>query len=82
MQRLPEVEEPRKEWQLRMEIAVAPRSGAVVATLRQAVVRRGGFTLGPVDLQIDWRDRIAITGPNGVRQDHSAGGVARPRPPR
>ena len=40
------------------------------------------FTLGPVDLQIDWRDRIAITGPNGVRQDHSAGGVARPRLPR
>ena len=60
------VEEPRKEWQLRMEIAAAPRAGAVVATLRDAVVRRGDFTLGPVDLQIDWRDRVAITGANGA----------------
>ena len=59
------VEEPRKEWELRMEIAAAPRAGAVVATLRGAVVRRGDFTLGPVDLQIDWADRVAITGANG-----------------
>jgi ATPase subunit of ABC transporter with duplicated ATPase domains len=44
---------------------VAPRAGAVVATLRGAVVRRGGFTLGPVSLQIDWADRVAITGSNG-----------------
>jgi ATPase subunit of ABC transporter with duplicated ATPase domains len=63
--RLDVVEEPRKEWQLRMEIAVAPRAGAVVATLRGAVVRRGAFTLGPVDLQISWADRVAITGANG-----------------
>ena len=48
-----------------MEIATASRSGSVVATLRQAVVRRGEFTLGPVSLQIDWADRIAVTGPNG-----------------
>ncbi|OEU91854.1 heme ABC transporter ATP-binding protein [Streptomyces abyssalis] len=60
------VEEPRKEWELRMEIASAPRSGSVVATLRGAEVRRGAFRLGPVDLQIDWRDRVAVTGPNGA----------------
>ncbi|MDA0632715.1 ABC-F family ATP-binding cassette domain-containing protein [Nonomuraea sp. MCN248] len=65
LERLEEVEEPRKEWELRMEIAVAPRSGAVVATLRGAVVRRGGFTLGPVDLEIGWAERVAITGANG-----------------
>jgi ATPase subunit of ABC transporter with duplicated ATPase domains len=65
IERLDVVEEPRKEWQLRMEIAVAPRSGAVAAVLRGAVVRRAGFTLGPVDLQIDWADRVAITGANG-----------------
>ncbi len=63
--RLEVVEEPRKEWELRMEIAAGPRSGAVVATLRDAVVRRGPFTLGPVNLQIDWADRVAVTGPNG-----------------
>ncbi|XVU30228.1 ABC-F family ATP-binding cassette domain-containing protein [Actinoplanes sp. CA-054009] len=65
IERLDVVEEPRKEWELRMEIAVAPRAGAVVATMRDAVVRRGGFTLGPVTLQIDWADRVAITGANG-----------------
>ncbi|PZF87194.1 ABC-F family ATP-binding cassette domain-containing protein [Micromonospora deserti] len=65
IERLEVVEEPRKEWELRMEIAAAPRAGAVVATLRDAVVRRGGFTLGPVDLQIDWADRVAVTGANG-----------------
>ncbi|MGW5119098.1 ABC-F family ATP-binding cassette domain-containing protein [Streptomyces noursei] len=66
IERLEAVEEPRKEWELRMEIAAAPRAGAVVATLRQAAVRRGDFSLGPVDLQIDWADRVAITGPNGA----------------
>jgi ATPase subunit of ABC transporter with duplicated ATPase domains len=65
IERLEVVEEPRKEWELRMEIAAAPRAGAVVATLRDAVVRRGDFTLGPVTLQIDWADRVAITGANG-----------------
>ncbi|MFC3896406.1 ABC-F family ATP-binding cassette domain-containing protein [Lentzea rhizosphaerae] len=66
IERLDVVEEPRKEWELRMEIASAPRSGAVVASLRAAVVSRGSFTLGPVDLQIDWAERVAITGANGA----------------
>ncbi len=65
IERLDAVAEPRKEWHLRMEIAAAPRAGAVVATARGVVVRRGAFTLGPVDLQIDWADRIAVAGPNG-----------------
>ncbi len=66
IERLDVVEEPRKEWDLHMTIAAAPRAGAVVATLRGVVVRRGPFTLGPVDLQIDWADRVAITGANGA----------------
>ncbi|EFV14024.1 ABC-F family ATP-binding cassette domain-containing protein [Segniliparus rugosus] len=65
IERLEVVEEPRKEWELRYSIATAPRSGNVVASLHGAVVRRGGFELGPVDLQIDWADRVAITGANG-----------------
>jgi len=65
IERLEVVEEPRKEWELQLEIAPAPRAGAVVATLRGAVVRLGEFTLGPVDLQVGWGDRLAITGANG-----------------
>jgi ATPase subunit of ABC transporter with duplicated ATPase domains len=66
IERLDTVEEPRKEWELRMEIAKAARSGAVVATLRDATVDRGGFAFGPAHLQIDWADRVAITGANGA----------------
>ncbi len=66
IERLEVVEEPRKEWRLQMSIAAAPRSGSVVATLRGAVARRGAFTLGPVDLQVDAGDRLAVTGPNGA----------------
>ncbi|MDT9689941.1 ABC-F family ATP-binding cassette domain-containing protein [Streptomyces sp. P9(2023)] len=66
IERLDVVEEPRKEWELRMEIASAPRSGSVVATLREAEVRRGDFRFGPATLQIDWADRVAITGANGA----------------
>ncbi|PPF63459.1 heme ABC transporter ATP-binding protein [Clavibacter michiganensis] len=64
--RLDEVEEPRKEWQLQFTIGSAPRSSSVVSTLSSAVVHQGGFTLGPVSLQIDAGDRIGITGPNGA----------------
>jgi ATPase subunit of ABC transporter with duplicated ATPase domains len=59
------IEEPRKEWQLQLMIAAAPRAGDVVATLRGAVVRRPRFTLGPVDLTVGWADRVVITGANG-----------------
>jgi ATPase subunit of ABC transporter with duplicated ATPase domains len=65
IERLDVVEEPRKEWDLRMTIATAPRAGAVVASLDAAIVRRGEFTLGPLHLQVDWADRVAITGANG-----------------
>ncbi|WAC65442.1 ABC-F family ATP-binding cassette domain-containing protein [Agrococcus sp. SL85] len=64
--RLEEVEEPRKEWQLQLTIGEAPRSSTVVSTLDAAVVRQGGFTLGPVSLQVNTGERIGITGPNGA----------------
>jgi ATPase subunit of ABC transporter with duplicated ATPase domains len=66
LDRLETVDEPRKEWELRMAIAAAPRSGAVAALLRDAVVSFADFTLGPVNLQVNWADRVAITGPNGA----------------
>jgi ATPase subunit of ABC transporter with duplicated ATPase domains len=59
------VEKPWQSWDLRMEIAAAPRSGAVVTKLSGAVVRRGTFTLGPVDLEIHYGERVALLGSNG-----------------
>ena len=88
IERLEVVEEPRKEWELRMTIAAAPRSGTVVASLSGAVVRRGSFTLGPIDARVDWADRVVITGANGSGKstllgallgrlplDHGSGGL-------
>ena len=66
IERLEVVEEPRKEWQLQFTIASAGRSGDVVAVASGASVERRGFRLGPVDLQLDLGDRVAITGPNGA----------------
>ena len=39
---------------------------------------RGSFTLGPVDLQIDWADRVAITGAERLGQVDPAGRAAGP----
>ncbi|MGC5629360.1 ABC-F family ATP-binding cassette domain-containing protein [Georgenia sp. Z1344] len=48
IERLEEVPEPRKEWQLRMTVAEAPRSGTVVATLDDAVVTLGSAATSPL----------------------------------
>ena len=66
LQRLETVVEPRKEWVLQFGIATAPRSGDVVASVRGATATRGAFTLGPLDLRLHVRDRVAVTGPNGA----------------
>jgi ATPase subunit of ABC transporter with duplicated ATPase domains len=63
--RLAEVPEPRKEWELRLQFGAARRSGDVVAALTGAVAERGSFRLGPVDLQLAWADRMIVQGANG-----------------
>jgi ATPase subunit of ABC transporter with duplicated ATPase domains len=59
------VEKPWEGWDLQMVIATAPRSGTIVARLDGASVRKGDFTLGPIDLQVEYGERIAIVGANG-----------------
>ena len=59
------VDKPWESWDLRMEIAAAPRSGAVVTRLSDAIVERGSFTLGPIDLEIHYGERVAFLGANG-----------------
>src|SRR5206468_2230693 len=65
IERLERVEKPFQPWELHFELGSDRRSGDVVARLEGAVVERGSFRLGPVDLAVGWRDRIAIVGPNG-----------------
>ena len=59
------VDEPREPWELRLTIPTAGRSGDVAATLRGVEVDRGGFRLGPVDLDLRSGDRVALVGANG-----------------
>jgi ATPase subunit of ABC transporter with duplicated ATPase domains len=67
IERLGTPEKPWEGWQLRMSLKAARRSGDVVATLTGASVRpHPHFRLGPVDLEVSWRDRLAVTGPNGA----------------
>jgi len=78
IERLDVVAEPRKEWELRMEILAAPRSGTVVVTASGASVAYPGAgsaasgpsdtgqTIGPVTVSVEYGDRILLTGPNGA----------------
>ena len=59
------VEKPFDGWDLRFSISEARRSGNVVVQLVGAVVARPNFQLGPVDLEINWGDRMALIGTNG-----------------
>ncbi len=65
MERLEAVEKPWEGWELRLVFAEADRPGAEVAALHGAVVRRGEFQLGPVDLLVTSGERVVITGRNG-----------------
>lgn len=65
LERLGAIEKPWEGWELRLDLAHDGRSGDRVARLDGAVVRRGDWALGPVDLEIDWAERIVVTGPNG-----------------
>ena len=66
IERLGDSAKPWEGWDLRMPLRAEHRSGEVVASLAGAVVQRGAFRLGPVDLELRWRDRLALTGPNGA----------------
>jgi ATPase subunit of ABC transporter with duplicated ATPase domains len=65
LENLEAVEKPFEGWDLRFTIDEVKRAGDVVARLSEAVVERATFRLGPVNLEISWGDRIALTGSNG-----------------
>jgi len=65
LERLEVVDKPWEGWDLRLEFATAQRAGAEVVRVRDLVVERGGFRLGPVDLDVGHGERVALLGPNG-----------------
>jgi ATPase subunit of ABC transporter with duplicated ATPase domains len=58
------VDKPWSPWELQMEFAPAP-SARGIAELRAAVIEVGAFSLGPIDLELAFGDRVAIVGANG-----------------
>lgn len=65
IERLEAVDKPREPWKLHLEVASVARSGDVVARLVGTTVDRGSFRLGPIDLLVEYGERIALVGPNG-----------------
>jgi ATPase subunit of ABC transporter with duplicated ATPase domains len=63
--RVETVEKPYEPWQLRLVLSSPARSGDVVVRLEGAVVARGAFRLGPLDLAVGWGERVAVAGRNG-----------------
>ena len=65
LERLEVVEKPWEGWDLRLDFATTGRSGDRVVEVRDLVVDRGTFRLGPIDLDIGYGERIALVGANG-----------------
>ncbi len=75
LERLAVVDKPWTPWRLELDLAPGRRAGDVVARLEAAVVRRGGFVLGPVDLELRNGDRLAVTGRNGTGKSTLVGAL-------
>jgi ATPase subunit of ABC transporter with duplicated ATPase domains len=63
--RVETVAKPYEPWRLRLVLSPPARSGDVVVRLQGAVLARGSFRLGPLDLAVGWGERIAVAGRNG-----------------
>jgi ATPase subunit of ABC transporter with duplicated ATPase domains len=62
------VELPDAPWEhrrLRLRLTAAERRGAWVVALEGAVVRRGEWSLGPLELAVAHGDRLLLSGANG-----------------
>jgi ATPase subunit of ABC transporter with duplicated ATPase domains len=65
IKRLEHVDKPYEPWELQLQLGSGKRSGDVVVRLERACVERAGFRLGPIDLELAFGDRLAVTGSNG-----------------
>ncbi len=65
LERLEKIEKPKYRLPLNLEFGFSERSGDVVFRLEQVKIERDKFRLGPINLEINYGDRIAILGQNG-----------------
>ena len=65
LERLEDVDKPFEPWDLQLTLGSGGRSAEVVLRLEHAVLERGTFRLGPLDVELTWRERVALLGPNG-----------------
>jgi ATPase subunit of ABC transporter with duplicated ATPase domains len=65
IKRLDVVGKPYEPWELHLQFGGARRSGDVAVRLEEAVVERGDFRLGPIELELSYGDRLAVSGGNG-----------------
>ena len=73
------VEVPDKPWEprrLRLDLTAAERRGAWVVALEGAVLRRGAWSLGPLELAVAHGERVLITGANGSGKSTLIGALA------
>jgi ATPase subunit of ABC transporter with duplicated ATPase domains len=59
-------EKPREPARLQLELGAAERRREWVVSLEGATVRRGAWSLGPLDLTLAYGERLLLTGPNGA----------------
>ena len=82
LERLEAVDKPWEGWRLQLRLAPGPRRRRRGRVLEGAVVRRGAFRLGPVDLDVRRGDRVGDDRSERRRQEHPARRPARPPAPR
>jgi ATPase subunit of ABC transporter with duplicated ATPase domains len=69
-------EKPREPARLRLALTAAERRAPWVVALEGAVLKRGTWALGPVDLEVAHGERVLLTGPNGSGKSTLIGAIA------
>jgi ATPase subunit of ABC transporter with duplicated ATPase domains len=65
LERVDDAAKPVEPWELRLSLAHADQTGAVLAELHGAVAELGAIRIGPIDVAVAPGERLAITGRNG-----------------